>query len=75
MLMRRPSTSTVHAPHCPRSQPFFVPVAAYSRSASSSVTRGSSCSVRAPVDVETHGLRRHRIAGAAGVDAAYDGGG
>src|SRR5438067_5304527 len=42
---RRPSTSTVHAPHCPRSQPFFVPVrCSRSRSASSSVTRGSSAS-------------------------------
>src|SRR5207237_3371340 len=41
-LMRRPFTSTVQAPHCPRSQPFFVPVRPmYSRSASSSVTRAS----------------------------------
>ena len=41
--MRRPSTSTVQAPHWPRSQPFLVPVRPRrSRSASSSVTRGSS---------------------------------
>src|SRR3712207_3108687 len=41
--MRSPSTRTVHAPHSPRSQPFFVPVSARrSRSASSSVTLGST---------------------------------
>ena len=45
-LTRRPSTSTVHAPHWPWSHPFLVPVrSAISRRASSSVTRGSSCSV------------------------------
>ena len=44
-LMRLPSTSTVQAPHWPRSQPFFEPVSpTTSRSASSSVTRGSSAS-------------------------------
>ncbi|SPD68097.1 protein of unknown function (plasmid) [Cupriavidus taiwanensis] len=46
-LMRRPSTSTVQAPHWPRSQPFLAPVRwRISRSASSSVQRGSSCSVQ-----------------------------
>ena len=41
--MRRPSTSTVQAPHWPWSQPFFVPVSFQcSRSASSSVVRVSS---------------------------------
>src|SRR3954451_24820319 len=45
--MRRPSTSTVHAPHCPWSQPFFDPVSPRcSRSRSSSevrVSTGSDC--------------------------------
>jgi hypothetical protein len=42
---RLPSTSTVQAPHAPWSQPFFVPVSpSRSRSASSSVTRASTCS-------------------------------
>ena len=37
--MRRPSTRTVQAPHCPRSQPFLVPVrCSCSRRRSSSVT-------------------------------------
>src|ERR1700733_3792403 len=45
-LMRRPSTMTVQAPHCPRSQPFLVPVSCRrSRRRSSSVTRGSSSSI------------------------------
>src|SRR5271165_3606839 len=44
---RRPSTCTVHAPHSPRSHPFFVPVSASSsRKASSSVMRGSIVSAR-----------------------------
>ena len=39
---RLPFTCTVHAPHCPWSQPFFVPVrATVSRRQSSSVVRGS----------------------------------
>ena len=42
-LIRRPSTSTVQAPHWPRSQPFLVPVRSRrSRRRSSRVTRGSS---------------------------------
>ena len=42
LLMRCPLTITVQAPHCPWSQPFFVPVSARcSRSASSNVVRGS----------------------------------
>src|SRR4051794_15318432 len=37
---------TVQAPHCPRSQPFLVPVRCRrSRSRSSSVTRGSSSAI------------------------------
>ena len=45
-LTRLPSTSTVHAPQVPWSQPFLVPVRfSRSRNASSSVTRGSSASV------------------------------
>src|SRR6516162_2254665 len=44
-LIRRPSTRMVQAPHCPRSQPFLVPVKwSCSRRRSSSVTRGS-CNV------------------------------
>src|SRR5882724_12676892 len=39
---RLPFTCTVHAPHCPWSQPFLVPVrATVSRTQSSSVVRGS----------------------------------
>src|SRR2546425_9657518 len=39
---RLPLTCTVQAPHCPWSQPFFVPVSAtVSRIQSSSVVRGS----------------------------------
>ena len=42
LLMRCPLTITVQAPHCPWSQPFFVPVSVRcSRSASSNVVRGS----------------------------------
>src|SRR5947207_3912325 len=42
---RRPSTSTVQAPHCPWSQPFLVPVRPMcSRSASSTVVRESTFS-------------------------------
>src|ERR1700674_5280828 len=45
--IRSPSTSTVHAPHAPWSQPFFVPVRCrWSRKASSRLTRGSSVRVR-----------------------------
>ncbi len=45
--MRRPSTITVHAPHWPWSQPFFVPVSCRcSRNASSSVVRVSTSSDR-----------------------------
>ena len=52
-LMRTPFTSTVQAPHWPWSQPFLVPVRPrWSRSASSSVVRGSS--------VEVVRLRRSR---------------
>src|ERR1041385_5113336 len=43
--MRRPLARTVHAPHCPWSQPFFVPVRwRFSRRRSSRVVRGSSVS-------------------------------
>src|SRR5581483_1405949 len=42
LVTRRPSSKTVQAPHCPWSQPFFVPVRpSRSRSASSSVVRVS----------------------------------
>src|SRR5882757_7324605 len=42
-LIRRPSTSTVQAPHCPWSQPFLVPVRSRrSRSASSKVVHGAT---------------------------------
>ena len=45
-LMRRPSTSTVQAPHWPWSQPFLVPVRPRcSRRASSSVVQGATASV------------------------------
>src|ERR1700693_602002 len=53
-LIRRPSTMTVQAPHCPRSHPFLVPVRSRrSRKRSSSVTRGSesSTSRRTPFTV------------------------
>src|SRR5262245_15450929 len=41
-LMRLPSTSTVQAPHCPWSQPFFVPVKSNcSRNRSSKVVHGA----------------------------------
>src|SRR5260370_28475486 len=44
---RLPFTCTVHAPHCPWSQPFLVPVrATVSRRQSSSVVRGSTRSWR-----------------------------
>src|SRR5215471_14240947 len=44
-LTRRPSTSTVQAPHWPWSQPFLVPVRSkWSRSASSKVVHGASSS-------------------------------
>src|SRR5690349_19646876 len=44
---RRPPTWTVHAPHSPRSQAFFVPVKpSSSRNASSSVVRGSTIIAR-----------------------------
>src|ERR1019366_10387082 len=43
LFTRRPLTCTVHAPHCPWSHPFFVPVRwMRSRSVSSSVARVSS---------------------------------
>ena len=43
---RRPSRCTVHAPHCPWSQPFLAPVnPSCSRSTSSSDERGSRVSV------------------------------
>src|SRR5436309_5962699 len=46
---RFPSTSTVHAPHAPWSQPFLVPVRSRrSRSASSNVVRLSSRNGCAP---------------------------
>src|SRR5690242_6666052 len=46
-LTRRPSTRTVHAPHAPASQPFFVPVnPKCSRSRSSSEVRLSTVTVR-----------------------------
>src|SRR5216684_6855227 len=42
-LTRRPFTCTVHAPHCPWSQPFLVPVRpTVSRRQSSRVVRGST---------------------------------
>ena len=42
-LTRRPPTSTVHAPHCPASQPFFVPVSPslLAQRVEQRVTRGS----------------------------------
>src|SRR5579871_4778483 len=63
-LMRRPSTSTVQAPHWPRSQPFFVPVRCRrSRSRSSRVTRGSSSSTLrgSPFTVRLIALLMRRI--------------
>jgi hypothetical protein len=46
-LTRRPSTSTVQAPHCPWSHPFFAPVRSRrSRSRSRSDVRVSRSSVR-----------------------------
>src|SRR5258706_12631383 len=43
---RRPCTCTVQAPHCPWSQPFFVPVSdTVSRMQSNSVVRGSMFSL------------------------------
>ena len=46
-LTRRPSTSTVQAPHWPWSQPFFVPVRSRcSRSASSRVVHGRDLEMR-----------------------------
>src|SRR5947209_17501314 len=46
-LMRRPSTSTVQAPHWPWSQPFLVPVSSSrSRNRSSSVVQGAISSCR-----------------------------
>src|SRR3977135_2378340 len=52
-LMRTPFTITVHAPHWPWSQPFFVPVRPrYSRRASRSVVHGAtSISLGAPLTV------------------------
>ena len=45
VVTRRPSRSTVHAPHCPWSQPFFGDmIPSRSRSASSSVVRVSTVS-------------------------------
>src|SRR5262245_34795847 len=45
-LMRLPSTRTVHAPHWPWSQPFFVPVrSSCSRRASSRVVHGATLNV------------------------------
>src|SRR5262249_28504658 len=42
-LTRLPSTRTVQAPHCPWSQPFFVPVKLrYSRNRSSKVVHGAT---------------------------------
>ena len=54
-LIRRPSTSTVQAPHWPWSQPFLVPVRPrVSRRASSKVTRGSRpSSWRLPLTTRT----------------------
>src|SRR3954465_7267146 len=47
LLIRRPSAISVHAPHWPRSQPFFVPVSpSRSRRASSRVVRTSTVSRR-----------------------------
>src|SRR4029450_2923739 len=44
---RRPSSRTVHAPHCPWSHPFLVPVSSSrSRRASSRVVQGATASVR-----------------------------
>jgi hypothetical protein len=46
LAIRMSSTSTVQAPHCPWSQPFFDPVSPRcSRNASSSVVRVSRSSV------------------------------
>src|SRR5579859_7581398 len=54
LLMRRPSSSTVHAPHCPWSHPFFVPVRCISaRSRSSSDMRGSTCTCFCSPLIET----------------------
>src|SRR5262249_11659168 len=57
-LIRRPFTSTVHAPHWPWSQPFLVPVRSRrSRSASSSVVQGASVSLRStPLTVSVTGI-------------------
>ena len=62
---RRPSTCTVQAPHWPWSQPFFEPVSArWSRSASSSVVRGSSDEAPvAAVDVERQSTAARRRGG------------
>ena len=56
--MRRPLTSTVHAPHWPWSQPFFVPVSwRRSRRASSRVVRGSTWrSCDAPLILRVSGI-------------------
>ena len=60
----RPSTNTVQAPHWPRSQPFFVPVSpAYSRRASSRVTRGSQQFPLASIDGQRDGPCRDRTGG------------
>src|SRR5712672_1335164 len=46
-LMRRPSTSTVQAPHWPWAQPFLVPVRSRCwRNASSRVVHGATASLR-----------------------------
>ena len=57
-LIRRPSTSTVQAPHWPWSQPFLVPVRSRrSRNASSRVVHGAiTSSTRAPLTVSVTGI-------------------
>src|SRR6516225_5570502 len=62
-LTRRPSISTVQAPHWPWSQPFFVPVRSRcSRNTSSSVVRGSSVSAwRVPFTVRFTGTEKAAV--------------
>src|SRR5438067_12087857 len=62
-LIRRPCTRTVHAPQCPRSQPFLVPVGCRrSRRASSRVVRASTVSRRsAPLMTRTISSSRRGI--------------
>src|SRR4051794_26870241 len=64
-LARRPPTSTVHAPHCPWSQPFLAPVSASSsRRTSSSVARVSTpIACRSPLIVSVRSTRCASMSG------------